>query len=129
MPRFVRKRESWPRKVALAIRGIVWACRTERSFAVHLSAAAAVIVAAAALRASLVEWCLLVLCIAIVLAAEMLNTALERVARAVTSEKNDDIRNALDAASGAVLIASVGAAVVGGLVFLVRLAMAVGPWS
>jgi diacylglycerol kinase len=129
MPRFVRQPDSWPRKFGLAIRGLVWACRAERSFAIHLSATAAVIVAAAALGASLIEWSILILCIAVVLAAEMFNTALERMARVITPEENDDIRNALDAASGAVLVAAIGAAVAGGAILLVRLGIALGYWS
>jgi diacylglycerol kinase len=81
--------------------------------------AAAVVVAAAAVRASLVEWGLLVLCIAVVLAAEMFNTALEHLGRAITREENADIREALDMAAGAVLVVSIGAAVVGVLVLVV----------
>lgn len=129
MPPFVRKPHSWRRKAALAAGAVVGAVRSERNFRIHLSAALAVLAAAAVLGASRVEWFLLILCIAAVLAAEMFNTALEHLARAVTPDENNDVRDALDAASGAVLIAAAGAAVVGGVVLLYRLALALGPVS
>ena len=62
------------------------------------------------------EWCLLILCIAVVMAAELFNSALEQLAKAITEEKNSHIRNGLDIASGAVLVAAIGAAVIGVLV-------------
>jgi diacylglycerol kinase (ATP) len=122
MARFIRPGASWPRKFAVAARGVGEAVRRERSFAVHLVAAAGVVAVAAVRGAGLVEWSLLVLCIAIVLAAELFNTALEHLARAITPDDHDDIRAALDTASGAVLIAAIGAAVVGVLVLVAPLA-------
>lgn len=120
MSQFVQKKpHAWPRKVALATRGVVRAVRGERNFVIHLAAATAVVSAAAVLRVSLVAWSLLVICIAVVLAAEMFNTAIERLARAITSEENDEVREALDIASGAVLITAAGAAIVGALILIV----------
>jgi diacylglycerol kinase len=100
--------------------------RAERNFAVHVPAALAVTVLAALVRVRLAEWCLLVLCIAMVLSAELLNTALERLARAVTGEENEEVRNALDAAAGGVLVASIGAAIVGAILLVARLAILLG---
>jgi diacylglycerol kinase len=90
--------------------------------------AVAVVAAAAALGASLVEWCILILCVAVVLAAELFNTALEHLGRAVTDQENEHVRDALDTAAGAVLVAAVGAAVVGSVIFAHRLAAAAGAW-
>jgi diacylglycerol kinase len=116
-------------KIRWALRGVVWAVRSQTNFAIHLAAAGAVVIAAAVLRASLVEWCVLALSIVAVLAAEMFNTALERMARAVTREHNDDIRDALDTSAGAVLVAATGAAIVGAIVFVNRLGLALEWWT
>ena len=116
-----QRRLSWARKFQLAARGVVWAFRTQVNFRVHLALAVAVIAAAAYLQCSLVEWCVLVLCIMTVLAAETFNTALEHLARAVTREHNEEIRNALDTAAGAVLLTAVGAATVGAAILSHRL--------
>jgi diacylglycerol kinase len=45
----------------------------------------------------------------------MANTAIEHLARAVTREPNPEVRDALDVASAAVLMAALGAAVVGAM--------------
>lgn len=112
----------WRRKFGHALRGWKRGVRGQSSFFVHFFMAAAVGATAWALEVSADEWRLLVLCVAGVLAAEMFNSAIERLARAVDSRYRDELRDALDIASGAVLIAAVGAAVVGLLIFGQRLA-------
>jgi diacylglycerol kinase len=120
-------RNAWRDKFRWAVRGLARAVRSERNFRVHLVATVAVIVAGAVLRVKPLEWCLLTLCIAVVLAAEMLNTALEHLARAITQDHSEQIRDALDAAAGAVLVAAIGAALVGATIFFFRLA-ALSAW-
>jgi diacylglycerol kinase len=112
---------SWPEKFRDAFRGVWRAVRSERSFAVHAPMALAVAVTAAFVRVSLVEGCLLVLCVTIVLAAEAFNTAVEFLAREITRDERIGIGEALDMASGAVLLASLGSAVVGCAIFAYRL--------
>ena len=63
------------------------------------------------------EWLILLLCVVGIVTAEMFNSAIEHLARAITREENPEIRDALDVASAAVLIASAGAAVVGLAIF------------
>ncbi len=100
------------------------ALRGQSSFWVHVTVAALVVLAAAVLGATLVEWCILLLCITVVMTAEMLNTALEFLARAVDKKYNPHLADGLDIGSGAVLMAAIGAAVVGALVLIYRL----GAW-
>jgi diacylglycerol kinase len=83
--------------------------------------AIAVIIAATVMRMNMWQWCLLLLCIAGVLTAEMFNSALEHFAKAVEKDHNPQIGEALDTASAAVLFASLGAALVGSIIFLDRL--------
>jgi len=111
---------SWRRKFRDAFRGQKRGFRGESSFFVHFFAAAMVIVTAVALGADRTEWCLLLLCITLVLTAEMFNSAIERVAKAVDQNYNAHLRDALDIAAGGVLTAAVGAAIVG-VVILGRL--------
>jgi len=123
----------WVRKFGNAFRGTWQEVRQDRSFRVHFGFAAAVIVCAALLQItgnfSLVEWCLLLLCITVVLAAEVFNSALESMAKAITDEQDPRVGSALDLGSAAVLIASIGAAVVGTIIFLFRLGVLLGWWS
>jgi diacylglycerol kinase len=119
----------WIEKFRDAFRGWALAVRGQSSFAVHLAVALAVVVVAAVLRVSLVEWCLLSLCIAAVLAAELFNTAIEYLAKAISKEHDENLGAALDIASGAVLLAALGADAVGSTIFIYRLGVLLGWWS
>ena len=115
------KQRTWYEKFRDAFRGVRSGVRGQNSFQVHIFMAAAVIIAAALMRMDLLRWCLLLLCIAGVLTAEMINSALENFAKGVEKDHNPQIGEALDTASAAVLFASLGAALVGSIIFLHRL--------
>ncbi len=121
MPPDPKKHRSWPAKFGRAFRAIVLGVRGQSSFCIHGLAAVMVVAAGVPLKVSRAEWCLLVLCITIVLAAEMFNSSLERLAAAISDDYDHQIHDALDMASAAVLIAAIGAVVVGAIVFLNRL--------
>jgi diacylglycerol kinase (ATP) len=88
---------------------------------VHWAAAAAVLALAFFLRVERWEACVLALCAGVVLTAELFNSALERLAKAITSEEREHVRVGLDIASGAVLMAALTAALVGSLIFVPHL--------
>jgi diacylglycerol kinase len=108
----------WISKFRCAFRGVAVGIRGQRSFYVHFPMAAAVIACAVIFRAELWQWCVLLLCITIVLTAEMFNSALEHFGRLITDKYDERMRDALDIGSAAVLVASIGAAIVGAIVFL-----------
>jgi len=112
---------TWSRKFADACRGFGRAVRTQSSFAVHLAAAAAVVISGVLSRVSAWEWCLLALAIGLVLMAEIFNTAVESLARGPGRRRHPRLRDALDMASAAVLVAAITAAVIGLVVFGPRL--------
>ncbi len=111
-----RHARSWLKKFTDASRGIKIAVRAEVNFFVHIFTTAIVLITGWLLGISRLQWCVLALSIALVIAAEMMNTALERLAHTLVHEKNLGIRDTLDMASGAVLVTSVGAVVVGMIV-------------
>jgi len=119
---------TWMQKFRDALRGLKEGIRGQSSFFVHFFTAAAVVVAAAVLRMDRVEWALLLLSITAVLVAEMFNSGLESIARAITDEHHPHLGNALDIGSAAVLLAAVGASLVGAIVFGNRLGMLLGWW-
>jgi diacylglycerol kinase len=80
-----------------------------------------VLVAAIYFRLTTDEWRWIILAIALVWLAEALNTAIERLADAVTLEPNQNIGYAKDVAAGAVLAASIISVVIGLTIFLPRL--------
>jgi len=109
------------RKLLEACDGIRRGVRGQSSFAVHAAAAPLVVIAAALLKVDRLEWCLLLLCIGAVLAAEMFNSALESIARAASQQYNEHIKHGLNMASGAVLIVALAAAATGALVLGARI--------
>ena len=122
------RRPDWVAKFRHAFRGAKRGIRGESSCFVHFFVAAMVVAGGVALGTTLLEWCLLLLCIAGVLSAEMFNTALERLARAISREHHPDIGQALDISSAAVLIAALGSALVGTIVLGNRLGLMLGWW-
>ena len=63
------------------------------------------------------EWRWIILAIALVLIAELLNTAVEHLGDAVTLEHNENVRRAKDVGSTSVLAASAAALMIGAMVF------------
>ena len=104
--------------VGFALEGIATLLRTQVNARIHLAAAIAVVMLAAYLGVSRVEWALLVFAIALVWVAEGLNTGIEFLADAAVPDPHSLIKHAKDVAAGAVLLASFAAAVIGALVFL-----------
>jgi len=98
-------------------RGFAWALSTQANLRVHLVAAAAVLLAGVLFRFSVIELVALVLCFAIVIAAELFNTTLEVLIDYAWPEHHPMIGRAKDVAAAAVLIAAVGAGIVGVLLF------------
>jgi diacylglycerol kinase (ATP) len=100
-----------------AIEGVIHVLRTQRNMRLHFAAAVAVIVVAVAVGVSKIELSVLLVSIAFVLVAEMINTAVEGTIDAATTSFDPMAKLAKDIAAGAVLIASVNAVAVGYLVF------------
>jgi diacylglycerol kinase (ATP) len=100
-----------------AIEGVVHVLRTQRNMRIHFAVAVVVLAIAAAARVSKIELIALLLAIAFVLIAEMINTAIEGAIDAATTSFDPMAKLAKDIAAGAVLIASVNAIAVGYLVF------------
>jgi diacylglycerol kinase (ATP) len=98
-------------------RGLAWAFSSQANLRVHLVAAVAVLVAAVLLRFSAIELVAIILCFAIVIAAELFNTTLEVLIDYAWPEHHPMIGRAKDLAAAAVLVAAVGAAAVGVLLF------------
>jgi diacylglycerol kinase (ATP) len=100
-----------------AFEGIIHVLRTQRNLRIHFAIAIAVIAAAAALGVDRIELIVLLLAIAFVLVAEMVNSAIEGAIDVSTTSFDPNAKLAKDIAAGAVLIASVTAIAVGYLIF------------
>jgi diacylglycerol kinase len=118
-----RRRRPWRDKFRFALRGLKLGIRGHSSFAVHFFFTAVVLAAAALLIRDPLEWCLLLGCIGLVLTAELFNSAVEILIRGLDEATRARVWPCLDVAAGAVLLASVTAAVIGCVVFLRHLVL------
>ena len=101
---------------ALAGIRIVW--RREKSFRTQCGLALAALVTTVVLRPGGAWTAIILLAIALVLALEMANAALEYLIDRIHPEIAEEIGFAKDAAAGAVLVASLASLVIGGLMLL-----------
>ena len=105
-----------------AFEGIIHVLRTQRNMRIHFMVAAGVLIAAVAIGVTRMELIALLLAIAFVMFAEMINTAIEGAVDVSTTSFDPNAKLAKDIAAGAVLIATVTAVAVGYLIFSERLA-------
>lgn len=117
-----RQRRPWREKFRVALRGVKMGIRGHSSFFVHFFITALVLAVAIVLGCSPVEWCLLIGCIGLVLTAELFNSTIETFFRGFDEDARSQAWPALDIAAGAVLLASITAAIIGCIIFLPKLA-------
>ena len=103
------KNQPFHSRLSFAIAGMASALRSENSFKFQAVAAIAVGVALLWLRPAPVWWALAALTVSFVLAAELVNTAIEHLADHLHPELHPKIKLVKDCAAAAVLVASLGA--------------------
>lgn len=101
-----------------AIEGIKAAFKQESHMKFHALMALAVIVCGMFFHITKNEWMLCILLIALVMAMELINTAIEAVVDLKTAEFHPLAKLAKDTAAGAVLVISLGAAIIGLMIFI-----------
>jgi len=108
----------WFSSFVFAWRGITAFVLREKNARIHLFAAVLVLLSAWYFKVTLIEWCVLLLCIALVIITEMVNTSIELIVDKVYPDIHPKAARIKDIAAGAVLIASGVAAIVGGIIFV-----------
>ena len=101
-----------------AFEGIFAVIKKERNMQIHCCMMVLVILAGLFFQISAVEWCICLVLFGLIMSLELVNTAVESVVDLVTEERRPLAKLAKDAAAGAVLIASIMAAVAGLIIFL-----------
>ena len=100
-----------------AINGIWSGVTDQLNLKVQLGVALVVISAGFYYDITPVEWCVILLCIGLVLGLEMMNSAIESLVDLVTLERNPLAGKIKDIAAGAVLLVSLISVVIGVIVF------------
>lgn len=98
--------------------GLKYAYKYEQSMAIHVSATALVIIAGFVFKISYVEWILCLFMIGIIVATELINTAIEAVVDLACPVEHPLAKIAKDTASAAVFAYTIIATITGTMVFL-----------
>ncbi|MCF6095920.1 diacylglycerol kinase [Thermovorax subterraneus] len=100
-----------------AISGVVYSLKTQRNMRIHFMAALIVMVLSKYLGLKEMEMVAVIFAAALVIIAEMINTAVETAVDMITDKFHPMARIAKNVAAGAVLVAALNALVVGYMVF------------
>lgn len=101
-----------------AFKGIISALLSERNMKIHVNIMALVIIFGLILNISVGEWFVCIICFAIVISAEMFNTALEQMVDIAMPEKDPRAKFVKDVAAGGVLVMAIASAVIGLIIFI-----------
>ena len=103
------------RSFGYAWKGIRCCIGKEQNLNFHLIATAVVVIAGFVLGITRMEWMIIILCIGVVIAAELFNTAIEDL---VSPQQHPVAGQVKDIAAGAVLVCAATAAIIGLIVFI-----------
>lgn len=109
-----------------AFKGIAWLVRSQVNAKIHLVATFTILVLGLYLSLSITEWCLILICMGVVIALEAVNTAIEHVVDLASPEYHELAGKAKDLAAAAVLISVLFFAVVWSLIFIPKLLLLIG---
>jgi diacylglycerol kinase len=112
------------RSFGFALDGVSYLIRTQRSARIEVAIGAVVVVLAAWLRVTSIEWAVLVLAMALVLALEALNTAIELTVTLASPQHHPLAKAAKDVSAAMVLIAALASIIVGLMILGPRLVAA-----
>lgn len=101
-----------------AWQGIRGCIGKEQNLSFHLITSLAVIIAGIGFNISRNEWIAVILCIGLVIAAELFNTAIERLVDFVSPQRHPIAGQVKDIAAGAVLVCALAAIAVGLIIFV-----------
>lgn len=115
------KKDPLYKSFGYAFQGIFNTIRTERNIKIHCAAAILVTIFGIWLQISKTEWMICFILFGLILALELVNTAVEATVDLFTEERKPLAKKAKDAAAGAVLIVAIFAAVISILIFIPKL--------
>ena len=103
------------------MKGIITVYKTEQNILIHTVCAILVVIASVYFDISKVEYCLLILVIGLVIAFEIINTAIEYTIDLAMPNIHPMAKMAKDAASGAVLVMTIVSIMIGLIIFLPKI--------
>ena len=106
------------RSFGYAWKGIRCCIGKEQNLSFHLIATVVTVIAGFLLEITRIDWMSVILCIGVVIAAELFNSAIEKLVDLVSPERHPIAGQVKDIAAGAVLVCAATAAIIGLIVFI-----------
>lgn len=120
-----RKRQKGIKKFLLSftypIKGLKYAYRNEQNLTVDVGMALIVVIFGFLFRIETWEWAVLIITVGIMLALELVNTAIEAVVDLVTEEYHPLAKVAKDTSAAAVFVFAIVSIIIGLIIFLPKL--------
>jgi undecaprenol kinase/diacylglycerol kinase (ATP) len=107
--------------IGFATEGIKYFFKSERNGRIQAVIAFGVLAAGFYFGLSPLEWCLILGCISLVIALEMINTSFERVCAMLSLEFHPIVKIIKDVAAGAVLWSAIFCVIIGAIIFIPHL--------
>lgn len=104
-----------------ACHGVRYCFKTQPNFRIDLLILTTGIIAGFILKINTSEWLFIISCSALVLALELINTAIEYLCDIITKDINPSIKIIKDVSAAAVLVAAALSAVAGTIIFLPKI--------
>jgi undecaprenol kinase/diacylglycerol kinase (ATP) len=115
------KRQSLLQAFQVAFKGIGHFFMNDRNGNIHLTITLLVSAAGYYFQISIIEWCIVLLCVALVFGLEMLNHAMEKLCDTVHPTQHPFIKVTKDVAAGAVLWSAIISVIIGLMIFLPKI--------
>lgn len=109
------------RSFIYAGKGIKYCFIQEQNFRIHTLAIVVAIFAGCYFRVSSTEWMLIIICCMLVVAMEMINTAMEKMCDLVSRDLHPLIKCIKDVSAGAVLVCAAGSCIMGAIIFIPKI--------
>ena len=104
-----------------AFNGLKILLKEEHNAIIHLFITCCVVITGIEFKISTIEWIVVIFCIGLVFALELINSAIENTTDLISKERNETIKKIKDLSAGAVLIAAIASAVIGLIIFLPKM--------
>ena len=109
------------KSIKYSLDGLFYAYRYEQSLWIHGCAVLLAVILGFIFQIRLAEWAIIFIALGIILALELINTAIEAVVDMISLEKSPQAKLAKDISAGAVLVFAIVAAIIGLIIFIPKI--------
>ena len=119
--KYKKKIKSLVNSFGYAFQGIWSSFKSERNMKIHVFIMILVVLLGIFLHISVTEWMICIILFALVIGAELFNTAIEAVVDMISLEKSSQAKLAKDVSAGAVLVFAIASIIVGLIIFVPKI--------